>query len=273
MSAPHRLPDVDDPDSGRDSSPLPPEEMERVMRRFFERHGATLAQKAAPPAPVSQVRPARPPTPVEPTVSLPVFTGDPRPQGIREMPAHNDVDPPRAPPSCRPEVVPVPAAFVRTEAPVPRSPEEWARAGALPFQPSAPLQPVPGHALGGTQQLPVMGLGTGKTAPVEDDALARAIALAIAAHPLPTGAPGEVLADFPRLTLQQYASLRAELGVAPEQVRAILPRYGVESVAAHRALNGWWETYFARQPAARVTFHDDRERFMEWLRAQRRQRG
>ena len=130
--------------------------------------------------------------------------------------------------------------------------------------PAPPLQSLPGHGIAGTVQLPVMGLGTGKTAPLGDDAIAKAVA----ALPFAVRTPGGDAVSFPRLTSPQYASLRAELAVSPERAGVILPRYLVESEPARRALDLCWEAHLAARPEARVTFEKDLARFTAWLRGE-----
>jgi len=74
---------------------------------------------------------------------------------------------------------------------------------------------------------------------------------------------------FPRLPLEAYASLRAELSIWPERSAEILPRYNVMNEAAQRALEEHWKVELAASPEARATFD---KRFAEdtaWLRTRR----
>jgi hypothetical protein len=54
---------------------------------------------------------------------------------------------------------------------------------------------------------------------------------------MPFPGSAAAVAVFPRLSLQEYASLRAELSVCPESAGEILVRYHVGSKAAQGALD------------------------------------
>jgi hypothetical protein len=153
-----------------------------------------------------------------------------------------------------------PEALKRTEPAKDRPAGEWAQ---QPFQPAPPRPPPSGRGVAGTLQLREMGLGTGETATLGDTAIARALAV------LPFAPSTAGVVSFPDLTPQQYASLRAELAVAPGRPGAILPRYGVWSEAARRALDAWWEAHLAAQPAVRAAFEKDLATFTAWLRGER----
>jgi hypothetical protein len=157
------------------------------------------------------------------------------------------------------------AAFARTEAPVDRTAEEWAKAGQLPFQPAPPRPPLPGHGIGGTVQLPVMGVGTGNTEPLTD-----VVNKVIAALPPHVATIDGCVVRFPQLTLVQYASLCATLAVWPEHAGVIMPRYRVETETARRALDAFWEAQFVAYPRERALFVGDLAAYTAWLRVSRK---
>jgi hypothetical protein len=85
-------------------------------------------------------------------------------------------------------------------------------------------------------QVPVFNPRLGETKPLENDFIAKTGA----ALPFvgPSGGAGE--AAFPRLSLREYASLRAELSLWPARSDEILARYRVMDKAAERALEKSW---------------------------------
>jgi hypothetical protein len=78
------------------------------------------------------------------------------------------------------------------------------------------------------------------------------------------------VAVFPTLSLQEYASLRAELSVWPERAGEILVRYQVGSKAAQGALDAHWATRFGEEAGLRAAFERALGEFVGWLRTQRR---
>jgi hypothetical protein len=145
------------------------------------------------------------------------------------------------------------------------TPEMREQLGRLPFRPVAPGEPPPWQGVGKTMQVPVYGRAPGMTAPLGDEAIAKAVAAA--ALPFVGSAAGT---GFPRLSLEQYASLRAELAVAPGEAAEIMRRYQVPDEAAWRALQGHWEKVFAARPEERASFERAVGEFVAWLRAARR---
>jgi hypothetical protein len=90
----------------------------------------------------------------------------------------------------------------------------------------------------------------GDTAPVADDAMAKAVA----ALPFAGTTVGAGSVPFPRLKLEQYASLHAELRVWPERAGEILLRYYVPSEAARKALEEHWAMRLAENVGERAAF-------------------
>lgn len=76
-------------------------------------------------------------------------------------------------------------------------------------------------------------------------------------------------AKAPELTLEQYASYRAECAVTPDHAEAIRKCYGVAGEKAHRALEREWTERLAAKPDERQRVTALQERFEAWLRRQR----
>src|SRR5262249_9223677 len=75
---------------------------------------------------------------------------------------------------------------------------------------------------------------------------------------------------FPRLSLVQYASLRAELSVWPEHASDIRLRYHVMNEAARRALDEHWQMQLAASPEMRAQLEKAIELYTAWPRTWRR---
>ena len=106
--------------------------------------------------------------------------------------------------------------------------------GRLPFVPAQDVAPAPQPpSAAGTVQLP-SAAGSG-TLPLGADPMAEARATL----PFATAAPGDAV-RFPRMPLESYAALCAELAVAPERTAETLAKYKVESEAVRRALDEDW---------------------------------
>jgi hypothetical protein len=278
-------------DALRDLPPATPQDKEHLACHFFERLDAALASGEEPPseeeAPESEVGPpsaplARPSAPLaRPDVQPPVVRvaedgatarSPSAPSFIEER--IETTDPPEPNPSASPrEIDVVYAGGVVPRPPVVRAPEIFtstaplefpaelrAPADALPFKPPVPGKPRAAR----TQQVPVMPApGLGETAPLGDDSIAKALAA------LPfmfTVGAGVVL--FPRFTIEQYASLRAELAVWPARSAEILVRYHVLDEAARGALDAHWQKHFAEHPEARAAFESGLAAYTRWLHAQ-----
>jgi len=255
-------------DALRDLPPATPRARERAALRFFTTLDATLEPAEAPPEPPEPItepwaRGAAPTTPR-------TVTGDPTVRSPAPLPL-----PPSPPPAPTPPLVEARGAAPtppRARAPEPIKstalalevpPELREQQGRLPFRPAPPGQPAKVRTL----QAPVMPRrGHGETAPVGDDAIARAVA-ALPFAPTPAGASAVAV---PRLTLQAYASLRAELAVHPEQRADLLRRYLVPTEGALLALDEHWRQHLAAHPEARAQFARNLAEFTAWLRLQRR---
>jgi len=78
------------------------------------------------------------------------------------------------------------------------------------------------------------------------------------------------VAAFPRLTVEQFASLQVELAVKPRDRAEILARYQVTSEAGLSALEEAWGMLFAEKPEVRAAFDTAYEKFAAWLWGQRK---
>jgi len=71
-------------------------------------------------------------------------------------------------------------------------------------------------------------------------------------------------AGKPRLSLEQFASLSAEIAVHPEQRAAIEQRYGLDA-ASHDREKGAWAVVFLDDEAQAKTYQDKLSAFRAWL--------
>jgi len=75
-----------------------------------------------------------------------------------------------------------------------------------------------------------------------------------------------VLPGVVDLTLQQYASLRAELHMRPAHTAAVLERYRV-SAEGREALDAYWRLRFEADPLLRMMFARNYAEYIAWLKA------
>ncbi|XYH94952.1 hypothetical protein ACMHYB_45165 [Sorangium sp. So ce1128] len=232
-------------DALRDLPPATPEDKERVARQFFAKLDAALSRREEPAGGEEGPGSARPGAPIAPpgaerreaedgaTVRSPTrsdrIDASPKeepsaleaPLKARGPRAEDTGAAPEAPGEGATEVL------ASTELAPDLPAEVWKMLGRLPFRPASLEQ-----AAARTLQVPVMTRNLGDTAPVADDAMAKAVA----ALPFVGNTVGAGSVPFPRLKLAEYASLHAELLVWPERAGEILPRYHVPSKAARKAL-------------------------------------
>ena len=114
-------------------------------------------------------------------------------------------------------------------------------------------------------KVPVLNSRQGETVPLGDDSIAKAVA----ALPFAGNTVGAALVSYPRLSLQAYASLRAELSLGPERSAEILPRYHTMNEAARRALDEHWPIELAASPEVRATFNKLLADSTAWLRTRK----
>ncbi len=76
------------------------------------------------------------------------------------------------------------------------------------------------------------------------------------------------LPPFPALTLDQYASLCAEIALAPDRRLVIGLKYGVPNPAAHDALDADWRGRLTAEKTLALTFRVRLEEYIAWLQAQ-----
>jgi hypothetical protein len=177
-------------------------------------------------------------------------------------------EPPRGPPPEPPE--PPPPAPADVEPPEPGSPEDplnetldaplhRVKGPALPFTPGVPsIGEKPPDAMPRVNRAPKALTGTA-------DLNLRVIAAAVL--PFGQGASRKPAspAAVPSLTLEQYATLSAELSLAPERAAHIRARYLVTSDEAFRALNQQWQERLSADPALSRRFAALREHYRNWL--------
>ncbi|APR80854.1 Hypothetical protein A7982_06201 [Minicystis rosea] len=235
-----------------------PSDRERVMGRFFGKLDAMLAN-AAPPPEREEPRGATPSSTAHadtlrsPAAELP---GAHREEIAARVP-HGEV----APAAALPKVVSAPSSLKSTEPARELSAEAWARRGALPFRPVPPGQPPAGRGAAKTLQTPVAGLEPGKTAPLGDEGIAKALAIL----PFAVSAGGERVVSFPRLTLEQYVSLREDLVARPDRASETQRHYGVPSEAAQRALDDHWRAKLAESAELRAQHDAAVATYRRWL--------
>jgi len=82
---------------------------------------------------------------------------------------------------------------------------------------------------------------------------------------LPTATAGQ---GFPDFTVEQYASLRAEICEQPERTDAILDRYGVHGAAELMALEGEWNRRRTAEPATAARLDELVQSYRAWRRQQ-----
>ena len=251
-------------DALRDPPPATPEDKQRMARRIFERLDAELAQKGEPPAA----------TPATAAMSAPAPGGRPVDEDALTARSPRFDERPAAPTPAEPPSLPVPVDARQPRPPEGRPPldpltttlvheipaELRERLERLPFKPLPP-----GIELTQTKQVPVLNPWKGETVGPGDDSITKAVA----ALPFAGDTGVAALLPFPRLSLEAYASLRADLSVWPERSAEILPRYQVMNEAAYRALNEHWHTELAASPVARAMFDKILAGCMAWLRTKR----
>ncbi|MRG93027.1 hypothetical protein [Polyangium spumosum] len=103
---------------------------------------------------------------------------------------------------------------------------------------------------------------TDATLPLQMDLMAQARAA------MPFLEPSSMV-DGPRLTLDAYASLCAELAVAPENRAEIFRRYSIRGDAAWRAVDQEWRVRLTERPEIQREWQGKYDRFREWLLLQK----
>jgi hypothetical protein len=266
---------------------MTPVEQWRMTRQVLARLHAPLAPRgapegaaAAPPtpstaSPLARVEEQRQASEESATVRSPTFderalAAPPAEAFVASPPAASFVTPPLAL-----QVVPSPPVnageagrltsrppehLMITMLALPIPAEVREQLGRLPFK-----APTPENELARTKPVPVFNPRLGETKPLGDDFMAKAGA----ALPFvsPSGGAGD--AAFPRLSLREYASLRAELSRWPARSDEIRARYHMTSKAAERALEEHWQAELAASPAAQAMFEKDLADYTAWLRAPR----
>lgn len=245
-----------------DRPPARPEVKELAARRFFEKLDGVLVPRKEP-----SVEAGAPPAWAQGERRVGEDGVTVRSPELGELPAAAPPPEPVAPPVVaqearepRPAECRAPETLAITSVLLEIPPEIRELMGRLPFKPRAP-----GTELARTMKVPVMNLLQGQTAPLGDDSITRAGA----ALPFVESTAGEEGVELPRLTLHEYASLRAELAVAPERSEAIRLRYHVKNDAALGALEERWQSELAASLEARAAFDKAFAEYTAWLRERR----
>lgn len=131
-----------------------------------------------------------------------------------------------------------------------------ARGPVLPFGPPIP-SPSPTAAGADAALVPEGMRGftslTG-THPVSEAPTAPVLPFSTGARPAP--ATPSSPATAPALSLEQYASLCAELAATPDDAEALFARYGLGRPEARLAVDGFWRDRLARDPAAQERWQE-----------------
>lgn len=201
-------------------------------------------EAAAAPA---RAAPAARPAPAA-TVALPVFTDEMIAQG--QEPGSETVGPSPSPLRARKNPLPFkPGA----EAPPPSTPTPSGRAGGLPFRASAPpptsvaAPPASVAAPPASAIAPPAGAPAARPSPSSSDATARAS----------------------RFTVEQFASLTAEIAVHPAAVAQVRARYGLDE-ASHRAEAEGWNRRFSADKELYARYGALFQSYRDWLSKQGR---
>lgn len=163
---------------------------------------------------------------------------------------------PPPPPAARPAGQPAPRASLSGTAlahdplPIPALPFPAANSAAAPL----PKKNRPSTSVGASR-----GVGAG---PLPIPAGVKLFSDDAPAAPLPPSPPAAPAP--PRLTLEQHASLCAELGRAPEREAEILHRYGV-APAERRALDDHYRAVVAASPPLRAAWNSAFQTYAAWL--------
>lgn len=253
-------------DALRELPPSTAEDAQRCARFFFEALQKQKTQQGSP-ASTEERRSehvAAESLPSSPTGRV-VSEGGPTARSPDPAPAPSTDEPP---PKNEPVRVAWPAGQAADEPAFAKLPELMSTSNAveipdelrpspLPFVPPSPAQPRAAK----TVQVPVKNLKFGNTLDIE-----QSFEVARAALPFLTNTVGEGIVPFPRLTLVQYASFRAELAVWPGSSSEILSKYLVLHEASRAALDEHWRKYLAERPAERATFEQKLGEYTAYLR-------
>jgi hypothetical protein len=143
------------------------------------------------------------------------------------------------------------------------------REGAkLPFTASPPAPPQPSFM--------AAGAAAARPAPETAQAPSASSRITNLGGTLPVGpstpqtGPALPFGQQAGLALQTYASIHAELAVAPERAAEILAKYRIAGDAAWRALDQEWKARLAKLPETRAAFEQLLASYKEWLLRQPR---
>lgn len=134
--------------------------------------------------------------------------------------------------------------------------------------------PPPAHSLGQTKDMPDLAQIARSITPFKGkaptDTQPKPVPVAApAAAPPAMVAPMEVPRDLPELTLEQYASLCAELELAPNREQETLRRYHVRADQKGR-LDSFWTARFLAEPQTHAAYRHAKSTYATWLKSTRR---
>ena len=140
------------------------------------------------------------------------------------------------------------------QSPLPPSPEPFAPVAAPPQEPATSGAADIGTEtmwvpLGFTARTPLPFQSAIDPAPPSDPPTPRRGAVTSAALPLSGTAQDAPSSSTPELTIEQYASLCAELAVFPQHVEAIFQRYGLVSLQSRLTVDLTWRERLRRDVA------------------------
>ena len=215
--------------------------------RTHPRDARSAGDRGAPPADGARPRRAARPPPEPPVASI----GCPPP--VVPAPANAPALPP---------VVRAPDSLTGTAMALDLPASAWDELGKMPFV--TPEQVPPNKKAPRTLQGLVYRTGMGNTLPLGENDLVKTLA----ALPFAGSKPDAVVVPFPRMSVQGYASICAELAVTPERSLAVLRRYEVPSTASLQALQEYWAKRLAADSEERATFdlrYTEYEVYARWL--------
>jgi hypothetical protein len=290
-AAPDRLPvepkaaipraDDEEDDEDDDDASAPPEGSEPPF--FAPLPGAAAPPVEAAPAPM----PAAPPPPArrEEPAPLPPPLRTAPPPAPHDEPATLEAQPSPIPRSALPFIT---GSFAAATS-APREPVAQSVASPLPFQPArapsgpqgsatppavaltsspaAPKAPAPPEANAGEATLAATPSPLRAVLPFQPAPRPHAPA---EAHPTAAHRPAAPpVAPLPTLTLEQYASMCAELAVFHDRPQAVFAKYGLSEPGQRAAVDAAWKARLARYPSEKAEWE---RRYWQYEASWRRSR-
>lgn len=240
----------------------PPEPVKEVAKEPVK--AKEPVREAAPIAPIAPVVPVLPVAPIAPEKKIAPIEAPAAPPPMVQNPHFPDelygtsmaLNIPRGP------SLPF-AAKSAAESPL-------AKPAAKADQPPLP----PAHSLGQTTDMPDLAQIARSIVPFKTKAPTDAqpkpapVASPAAVPPAMVSQP-ELPRDVPELTLEQYASLCAELELAPNREQETMRRYHLRSDQKGR-LDSYWTARFLADSSVHAAYRHAKSTYMNWLKSTRR---